>query len=781
MENKWSRLIVDSRGRLSLLYGNKPLIDREPLVRLAQGGRLYVSGSARMCGTKSAMEVALSFATGVATIRIENKNEYFRITATSVPEKTASLVFGPYLVKKPLCGELLGVVRDDKTAVCIQSLNPKTVGGFIAGLQNKHPYKAIALTTPYDRVGFCDCAALPVKGGGVLQCYAEDMKGPRRVDFGGMKNVEACPVEGEDSVIEGAAVALLAVPENRLLDTIEKIELREGLPHPTIDGEWAKKSPCATESYFMMNQNTKAGTEKAFRWLKRSDLRCFYTWFPFASWGHFEIDPKFYAGGDKGLRKAAREARKRGYGMGFHTLSNFIHTRDAYVSPVPHENLLVMDRTVITRDVGKRDRIIEIRNRNNFGTRSHLNVIRIGDELIRFDTLSEAGGRFRLLRCERGAFNTVACAHEKGAQVARLWDHGYKTMFPDLKLQEQMATRIGSLIKYTGIRRMSFDGMEGCLYTGRGEYACSEYVRRVYSICGDELLSDASTPSHYRWHAHSYFNWGEPYYDFQGRGGMFLYRTNNQDFFTRNYMPHMLGQYQLRLCRGRFEATSLENFEFMLSQTIAHNAGFGFDCSEEVLSRHGLTDRFLDAIRVWNDMRFNAGEIPASVREAMKDENANWHLDECRGGWLLHKLRLQQFDFGYRSDTARDGKVELLCIDMPTPTPHLLKIRVGTSEEKGTLNYLAFYPGWGGFDPLLAFRVKAKAGDYLVYEGGCVLKRFDCNYNFIGATKGVGKPVNLSGTLAGIDVHYKLSSGSGIRPFVTVYQNKETLFIRRRA
>ena len=43
--------------------------------------------------------------------------------------------------------------------------------------------------------------------------------------------------------LDGAKVAVIACPTKSLLDIIEQIEIENGLPHPTIDGVWARRSP----------------------------------------------------------------------------------------------------------------------------------------------------------------------------------------------------------------------------------------------------------------------------------------------------------------------------------------------------------------------------------------------------------------------------------------------------------------------------------------------------------------------------------------------------------
>lgn len=772
-------LAIDSVGRLTLELNGRRQIDASPVGHLVSGDRYLEPVSAKIHPGQNGFRAAVSYECGDVIILAEDRGHYFRLTVASVPEKAQMFVFGPYFSKGKIsgCGEMLGAAWDDATAVCIQSLNPKTLGGFPSGYCKQNPYFAKSLIGPYERIRFAEAAAVPVPDGATFQCYAEDMSVPKRFDFLHMHNVIACEVPADDARIAGASVALFASAYDELLDTIGTMEINENLPHPTIDGKWAKTSPLASASYMMIHLDKDSREDRRFEWLKRAGLRCLYSWSPFKSWGHFEIDPALFAGGDEGYRRYIEGARAEGIEIGFHTLSNFINTCDPYVTPVPHDNLLAMDNTTLTDDIHETSDIVGVADKNNFTRSSTLNVIRIGDELIVYTDFD--ADKMALTGCVRGAFGTRVSGHGKGDSVCRLWDHSYKTLFPDLKLQNEMADRLGSLIARAGIRRISFDGLEGCLYTGRGEYASSDFVRRVFEKSGSELLCDASISSHYRWHAHSYYNWGEPYYDYRRRGGMFGYRAFNQAYFKRNLIPGMLGQYDFRLCNLKFEATNLENFEFMLSQTIAHDAGFGFECNENVLLRHGLTDRILDAIRIWDDMRFH-GKIPREIREAMKDEHANWHLEETDGGWTLYRLRLQEYEFHYCESIKGNERTELICIDYAVPkAPLKFRLRIGNPGDKGTFSDLAIYPGWGGIDLLLSFELTADAGDYLVYDGGMTIEHCDSNYKRKAVVEGKGSPVIVEGVYAAIDVHWKASADAELYPHATVIQNTERIFIPR--
>ena len=68
---------------------------------------------------------------------------------------------------------------------------------------------------------------------------------------------------------------------------------------------------------------------------------------------------------------------------------------------------------------------------------------------------------WRLLGAERGAFETHAGSHAAGEEVALLADHAYNVFLTSAELGEEMARNLADLYNETGLRQISFDGVEG--------------------------------------------------------------------------------------------------------------------------------------------------------------------------------------------------------------------------------------------------------------------------------------------------------------------------------
>ncbi len=776
-------LHFSENGTLTAICHGKTVIDASPVGTAYKAGILYAPVSADV----AAHEVRLHFPVGDVRLGVhyDDAVTHARLTLLEAPDLDA-FVFGPYIATDAVkYGELVGAGwRADGSAVCIQSLNPKTVGGCHLSVgESRTDY-----IVPHNQNAEANNVATRNADGTItLQCTVEDMSRPTL----GENNRWIAGVEGEDGLLAGASVALTAAdsPEE-LLGILESIELAYGLPHPTIDGEWNKTSPKTSEIYFVINSGTP---ERQVELAERAGIRCVYFSDPFKSWGHFDINRDIYPGGLDEFREFIAYCRSHGVDTGFHTLSNFLHTHDPYVSPVPHKELLIRDKTVLCADITEADTVLPIRDRNSYGEPSALNALRIDDELITFDTLD--GDNLRLLGCKRGAFGTSVTAHKAGTEVHRLWEYSYCTLFPSLALQGEVAENIGRMIRQTGIRRMSFDGIEGCCYTGRGEYACSEFVRRVFEAADCEFICDASRGSHYRWHAHSYFNWGEPWWEDDRRGGMYNYRAGNQEFFRANLLPGMLGWYKIWNADGAFEPTTPEVMEYILSRNVAFDAGSCICIDDEA---NGMLGLYLDMVRLWGEFR-KAGVVTEDVKARMREKKTDWHLEKTEDAWLLTELEVTKHNMlrgegatvtesgttghGGGSICLSDGVIHRsnVVFDRHIPgcpaaeEPLCFRIRAGhPGKDTGTIREMKFYEGWFGVERLsLTFRTDIAAGDYVEYRGGTKLYHYDCNLNLIDSYEASGDTVNaLTGSAMGMVIHYVTEQEASLHMELTHIQTK---------
>ena len=736
-------LQIHDNGTFTFVAGGKERIPSAPLGILVHRGCAWEPVSA----TSEGEFVSLGFPCGFCRIRIEDKGRYVKLTLCGLPDGTTGFVFGPYPTTAASCGEVLGAGwYEDGSVVCIQSLMPKVEEGVIPAIREDRT----SLTLDRFR------NAASVQDGRVfLHCSAKDRTREEIREDG----FRVQPLAGEDALVTGSSIALLyADSADGLLDAIGEMELAEGLPHPVYEGNYAKKDRRVSSFYFVFD-GPDMSEEDRIAAAKEAGVGCVYFSDLFEKWGHFTVNRKNFPGGAAEVRQSSDEAASHGIVSGAHTLSNFIHTNDEYVSPVPHEHLQIRDETRLAREISGEETEIFLEEPAGYAEKSTLNVFRIGDELITYREFDAEENR--LTGCTRGAFGTAAVPHPAGSAVLRLKDHPYGTVFPDIVLQDEMARRLGQWIAECGIGKMSFDGLEGCFETGHGKYAAARFVLETLRETGPELMCDASITTHYLWHAFSYNNWGEPFYDSDRRGGMHIHRTRNQAFFKRNLIPPMLGWYKVFLAdkTGRFEATPPENMEYILSRSAAFDAGAALLFETATAKGHGLIHEYYKLIRRWNRFRLEA-DIPEAVRERMREEQSNWHLEETAEGWELTERIIRTHDLAYCdrevkteagtlghdvSAEAGAGGVRvrhgaILCLEGSYPSdgeeeeePILFRIRVG-KPGCGMMEDLSLYGS-------LRFSFHADGGEYLVYGGGTTLYRYDRNYRLLETIEGEGSPL----------------------------------------
>lgn len=582
-------------------------------------------------------------------------------------------------------GETVGVVRDGTVAFGIQALNVQTVGS------------------------------------------------AAKTDTGSRLSAHAIEHEGG---VRGSRIALFACPADQALETIGKIEVAAGLPHPMLDGVWGKVSPTARLSYLICPFGEK-NLDFVLEQAARAGLTYLYHPGPFATWGHFRLDPGEFPDGDESMARCVKRAAEHGVRLGVHTLTGFITTNDPYVTPVPDPRLGRSGSSTLSAAVDATTGEIPIASPDEFRRRvpwdKPLNTAIIGQELVQYQAISQEAP-WRLVGCSRGAWGTRASAHEAGADIGRLADHAYNTFYPgiDNGMMDEMTARLAELINKTGLRQTSYDGLEGLsAYGYGGDYSRNRFVKQCYDASEYEVISDASNCLHYLWHIHTRMNWGEPWGKAM-REGMAEYRFKNQEYFQRNLLPGMLGWWELRTTSGDLEATTLEDFEWMYARSAGFDAGFAITSSTGALKANAQSPAILAACREWEAAR-HAKAFSAAQREMLRDPSTEWHLEAVgEGRWRLIPLDITRLN-GLRGEVSNRFAAQRIRFVLRTPPGkgrapvRNVRCRVGDTEA--------------------VFAVQMKPGQYLVCDGQPAAFVCDANWNVVCSAKPAGDlPTLATGT-----------------------------------
>ncbi len=698
------RLELDTAGRVvGLRVRGVPRGGPEgvawPLVRLAGPDGVRAPSGARLDAAAGVLHFAFGADAGVWVEVLSRTTHLTLRVARVIGAGGRLLLWGPVPTGVgAVVGETVGVVRDggagrDGTpprlpvAIGLQALSPDTLGGWPAAHAPAGCPDAAGRAgarEPYE-----ECAAWRTAWGSVLQAHAPD---PSR-----------------------SAIALFACPEPEALAVLGAIELAEGLPHPLLGGVWAKVSPEATRSYLICGFREN-DLDAALECTARAGLRYLYHPDPFASWGHYRPHE-----GDAALRRCCERATARGIGLGVHTLSNFISRSDGYVTPRPDPRLQRAVHGRLAAAVGAEAAELPVEDAAPFRERGWCATVLVGDELVRYAAAEDDPPR--LAGCERGAHGTGAASHAAGAEVGRLADHAYRVFFPDSDLQDEIAGRLAELFRSTGLRQISFDGLEGCREAGGGAAAEARFVLGAARGWpeGGEVINDASRLSHFTWHVHTRMNWGEPW----GRAmreGQTEYRFANQDYFERNLFPRMLGWFRLHLDAPGHPATSLDDIEWMLARAAGYGAGFGLVSDLATLRGHGDAGAMLEAVRLWEAAR-HADAFTADQRARLR-AGGEWHLEAAGdGAWGLRPVWLSPA-LVCRAGEGQPGHPG--GGDWPVVNPHPAQApQVRLTAMGGTLTD----PGLQLGGRTVMFRCRLEAGQVLRCGGGLPAGAAVCDAN----------------------------------------------------
>ena len=629
--------LMDSRAGTNYLAPGQPA----PLLSLRSGNELVRPDRMEWDSTNSTMTLHFDTIRCRVGVRASAKETHLVLTLESIqPQDKADLaIWGPYPTTiGATIGETVGVVRNSKFALGIQALNMKTLGGYpnteddVMPSYEFFPGSNLADIVPGTREKelFRGDTAKPTPFGSVLQAFCRDRSKERIIANWGHTHYVAPPFQ--DGGLTGARIALFGCPASKALETLGKIEVAEGLPHPLIDGVWGKLSPDATASYLIIDFGEK-NLDAALRLTRQAGLKYLYHGGPFRTWGHFDLQPNAFPDGWLSLKRCVERAREQGVRLGVHTLSNFIGLNDPYVTPVPDPRLARVGTSRLEQDLSVSETEIQVAEPIWFNQMKNntLKTAVIGEELIRYGSVSSVKP-WRLLNCQRGAWGTRAANHRKGEAVGKLMDHGYRVFLTNADLSREVAERIADLFSQTGLRQISFDGLEGNWSTGMGQYGRTLFTKAWFDRLSPELrgqvINDASNPGHFTWHIYTRMNWGEPWYA-GFRESQTQYRLKNQSYYQRNLMPHMLGWFQMNA------NTSREDAEWLLARAAGFDAGFCLVTGPETVQKNGLGQTILESIKQWETARL-AGAFPNRLKPDLQDIHREFQLSAlASNAWNL--------------------------------------------------------------------------------------------------------------------------------------------------
>ncbi|MEN8247549.1 MAG: hypothetical protein ABFS32_01350 [Bacteroidota bacterium] len=659
--DNWS-ISIDSKGQITNLSSNGinyAEVNQKPVLLSLKVDSTIINPIAATI-TNNKDQIKLDFENGIsAEVRVIPKEKHitFELISISDDSNIDAVIWGPFatIINKSI-GETIGIVQNDEFTFGLQALNLKTLGGYPWKDDDHLPQMNIFEQDDYDDflngkggVLYSVEAAKPTGYGSSLQAYTRNRKQDRVIE--NWRHDRYLAPTYNDGGVLGSKIALFGCKTDSTLATIGEIEVAEGLPHPTINGKWIKTSPVINSSYLIMSF-TEDNIDACIDYTKKSGFGYLYHGHPFESWGHFPLLPDQFPNGWDGMKACVDKAEAQGVYIGTHTLTNFINTKDSYVTPVPDSRLAKVGNSVLINEIDNTQTEIEIESPDFFNQykKNHLKSVVIGNEIIRYSSVSESEP-WTLKDCERGVFGTTASNHNQGTTISKLADHGYKVFLGDVDLNKEMAENIAKFMNQTGVRMLDFDGLEGAHSTGMGNYGEVLFAQQWHDALNENIknhyLLGASRPGHYFWHLYSRMNWGEPWYA-GFRESQTEYRLKNQAYFKRNLMPGMLGWFKMT------PSTTTEDIEWLMVRSAAYNAGFAFVTSLETLEKNGKTEEIFSILNTWETARLN-GVFTQELQDRMLDLSSEFRLKKTADG-ILNLTQVFSNKFTHEKKVRQPGE-----------------------------------------------------------------------------------------------------------------------------
>lgn len=409
------------------------------------------------------------------------------------------------------------------------------------------------------------------------------------------------------------------------------------------------------------------------------------------------------------------KCRQAGLDLGLLVWANRIPTDSKYVSPKPSSHLLKQGTLQLQLPMNETQDEFAVYYSDLFDIPSSINVLQVDDELITYRTTERTGNIHLLYHCTRGAFGTKKAAHGKDAVVYKLWDTPERTLLPDLELQDQMAQSVAKECAKTDYPLLIFNDLKSYAYNAQGDTAIAHFLDTIRKYNPDKLLqADLLSPA--SWYRLSRINenqlWNESM-----RNKVMETLPDKQLFHHICMFPWMIGNFQIILADKNRKATTLEELEWFLSIAAAFDGGFGLNVSAETLRRHGLTDKMMNAIRIWETLRMK-GVFSENQKENFKDPYGNWHLEQADDSTYL--LYPQHISHRYFCDFQNDTW------QWNSPYEGLFALRIEV-EGKGSISEVRLNTPNGD----LYFPCTVKANQYLIYDFDGKAYITDQNFNKI--------------------------------------------------
>jgi hypothetical protein len=495
-------------------------------------------------------------------------------------------------------------------------------------------------------------------------------------------------------------VALLACPKSQWVSFVEAVEIEHGLPHPTIDGTWAKQHPDVHSSYLFVDikeTNAPAVIDYALQGRFKYIVPYASTWAH--STGTYQINAANYPSGLPGLQSVVARVHKHDLKFGFHTLSCLISPDDPYVTPTPDPRLAKESPIALAGDIDANTTFIP----TSGSLSGYVQYLRDGEphiiienEIMKVEDVIEEGEAGFVVQRRP----TTAVSHPAIATIYHLPEYKGK-YFPDLRsnLLAEIADNFAAIYTFTKGDFAFLDGSETLERVFEWDWFPRPLIGQTFfrRLSGNVFLQGSGTNVNYQWHplsrgvSNDYAAIGvEAYMDFE-KVGRFGQR------YEKAFFPQELGWIgMLAKTRDRFAvadsfaSTTLDEIEYQMNRALGYGLPIGLETNVADLEANHQTPAILDLIGEYEQLRLT-NYFPASIVDRLKEPD-----EEFRS---RYRLRKEQYHLVKHASGAyalrRQAYAEHLVLDANNET-WVFENPFANQPMRGKITALPSYGGYEG-------------------------------------------------------------------------------------
>ena len=479
--------------------------------------------------------------------------------------------------------------------------------------------------------------------------------------------------------LTGIKAAVLAAPADSILHTIGQMEKYEGIPHPEIDGVWAKISPGTKKSNLTIDCN-EHNVEKVIQYAQEGGFECIIIemeeWAESA--GTYTVNKKNFPRGLDGLRTVVSKIHSAGLKAGTKFLVGCIGKDDPYVSPNPDPRLFKLRSRTLAREISPQDTTI-------YSTYSLVQFplmepfapkemdIQIENEIISYSGLVPEGYNPRFTGCGRGLHNTGANSHKSGEKIFHLAQRrDYYIIDPNTSLADEVSERISGVVEGAGLDLVILDGEEFISVHDPLWYFEALIMNKVCAKLPEGVLIQSGNVPHFNWHYISRYEEGT-LHSF-GSSGTGEGRINGGvGKAADNFISAQAGVWEISIDNISENSINRDFFETAGAKCIGFNVPFSLRATVSTLDGFGRTHRILDLVRIYEDLR----------RREYFSENVKSMLRKPGGDYTIQKDGLDHWKFVSVTRFTRDIDVN------PESTPAEWKIHNPYGSQPAELRITA--------------------------------------------------------------------------------------------